>query len=327
MMRFSRLGILALVISTVLIGANCSFYTRVLARKNLVDGSKAYKDRKFQEAEDLFRQAVSRDPSGSTVEGKTAQLFLARTLHSEYIGNRQDTAKAQQAIDEYKKVLAVNPNEQSSYKAIASLMENLQKNDEWLTWVTQRANNQQINPEFRAEALVSLAAKKYTCANDITDTDKTKKTVTENGKPVYHFVKPESPEDLNTLRGCINDGKALVDQAVALEGPANVDSVKNFDIQASSDEELKRRGDLLRTFESARSYKTNFLIQEMRLAEMEGRTADHDRLKAEADVAKNNFSDLSKVTKEIQAEQDKRAAEKEAQTSGANANENANTAK
>ena len=88
MMRFSRLGLLALLIATVLSGSNCSYYNRVLARKNLVDGSKAYKDRKFPEAEQLFRDAVARDPKGETVEGKTAQLFLARTLHSEYIGNR-----------------------------------------------------------------------------------------------------------------------------------------------------------------------------------------------------------------------------------------------
>jgi len=326
MMRFSRLGIAALIFSTVLIGANCSFYNRVLARKALVDGSKAYKDRKFQEAEDLFRKAVSRDPDGSTVEGKTAQLFLARTLHSEYIGNRLNTSKAEEAIAEYKKALAVDPNDQSSYKAIASLLENLQKNDEWLTWVTERANNQNIKPENRAEALVSLAAKKNTCANDITDNDKTKKTVTQNGKQVFQFVKPENPEDLNTLRGCINDGMNFVDQALALEGPANVESLKNIDVKSATDAELAKRAELLRVFESARSYKASLLIQEMRLAEMEGRTADRDKLKAEADAAKNHFLELSDVTKSIQDEIDARNAAKEAAES-ANANANANTSK
>ena len=326
MMRFSRLGIAALIFSTVLIGANCSLYNRVLARKALVDGSKAYKDRKFGEAEDFFRKAVSRDPDGSTVEGKTAQLFLARTLHSEYIGNRTNSAKAEEAIAEYKKALAVDPNDQSSYKAIASLLENLQKNDEWLTWVTERANNQNIKPENRAEALVSLAAKKNTCANDITDTEKTKKTVTQNGKQVFQFVKPENPEDLNTLRGCINDGLNFVDQALALEGPANVENLKTIDVKAATDAELVKRADLLRVFESARSYKASLLIQQMRLAEMEGRTADRDKFKAEADAAKNRFLELSEVTKSIQDEIDARTAAKEAAES-ANANANANTSK
>jgi hypothetical protein len=324
MMQFSRLGVLALVLATVLSSAGCSYYNRVIARKNLVDGSKAYKDRKFQEAEDLFRDAVSRDPEGSTIEGRTAQLFLARTLHSEYIGDRQNRAKAEAAIAEYRKSLAVEPNDQSSYKAIASLLENLQKTDEWQTWVTERANNQSIKPENRAEALVSLAAKKNTCANDITDTEKTKKTVSEGGKQVFQFVKPENPEDLNTLRGCINDGMGLIDHAMSLEGPAGVAEAKNIDVKAASDEDLKKRQDVLSVFESARSYKASLLIQSMRLAEMEGRTADRDRFKAEAETARTSYLELSTVVKKIKDELEARAAAREAAENPAT---NANAAK
>jgi hypothetical protein len=76
-----------------------------MARKNLVDGSIAYKDRHFQEAEELFRKAAARDPEGHTLEGRTAQLFLARTLHSRYIGNREDKSLAEQAVTEYKKAI------------------------------------------------------------------------------------------------------------------------------------------------------------------------------------------------------------------------------
>ena len=324
MMRSSRLGLLALLVVTVMSVSSCSYYNRVLARKNLVDGSKAYKDRKFQEAEQLFRDAVARDPKGETVEGRTAQLFLARTLHSEFIGNRNEKDKADQAIAEYRKALQNDPNDQSSYKAIASLLENQQKGDEWLNWVTERSKNEQIKPENRAEALVSLAAKKNTCAGDIDDTDKTKKTVTKDGKQVFQYVKPENPEDLNTLRQCVNDGMALVDQALALEGPAGIDNAKNIDVKKASDEELKKKGDLLRVFESARSYKASLLVHAMRLAEMEGRTADRDRFKSEADAAKQSFVDLSDVVKNIQTEVDARTAAKEAAES---ANANANSAK
>src|SRR6185369_16809197 len=217
MMRCSRLGVLALVLITVISGAGCSYYNRIIARKNLVDGSKDYKERKFQEAEQLFRDAVSRDPDGSTVEGRTAQLFLARTLHSEYIGNRQKPELAEQAIKEYKKALSFDKNDQSSYKAVASLLENLQRTDEWQAWVTERSKNDQILPQYRAEALVGLAAKQNTCANDITDTDQTKKTVTKDGKQVFEFVKPQNDADLQQLKQCVEQGNALIDQALALE--------------------------------------------------------------------------------------------------------------
>lgn len=323
-MRFSRLGLIALLVVTVMSVSSCSYYNRIIARKNLVDGSKAYKDRKFQEAEQLFRDAVSRDPKGETVEGKTAQLFLARTLHSEYIGNRQQKDKAEQALAEYRKALQNDPNDQSSYKAIASLLENLQRTDEWQTWVTERSKNESIKPEYRAEALVSLAAKKNTCAGDIDDTDKTKKTVTQNGKQVFQYVKPESADDFNTLRQCVTDGTALIDQAMALEGPAGVDSAKNVDVKTATDDELRKKADLLRVFESARSYKASLMVHAMRLAEMDGRTADRDNLKTQADTAKQAFLDLSDVVKNIQAEIDARTAAKEAAES---ANANANSAK
>lgn len=320
-MRFSRLGIFILISLTVLLGTNCSFYNRIIARKNLVDGSKAYKERKFQEAEQLFRDAVSRDPKGDTVEGKTAQLFLARTLHSEFIGNRAVKDKAEEAIGEYKKVLAVNKNDQSSYKAIASLLENLQRTDEWQSWVTARSKDESILPQHRAEAFISLAAKQNTCANDITDTDKTKKTV---GK-AFQFVKPESAEDFEKLKGCVDLGTRLIDQAMMLE-PDEVKNARSFDISGATDDQLRAKGDLLRVFESGRSYKTSLGIQGMRLAEMEGRTADRDRLKSEADASKAKFLELSDVVKRIQNEVDARAAAKEAEST-ATANANANASK
>lgn len=320
-MRFSRLGIFALTTLSVLFTANCSYYNRIMSRKNLVDGSVAYKERKFDQAEELFRRAASRDPDGSTVEGRTAQLFLARTLHSQYIGNRQRTELADEAIREYKKALAVDKNDQSSYKAIASLYENLQRQDEWQKWVTDRANDASILPQYRAEALTSLAAKQNTCANEISDTEQTKKTIKKDGKDAYQFVKPANPEDFAKLQQCVAEGSRLIGQAVSLE-PDTVKNAKNLNVGAMTDEQLKSTLDVIKPFESARSYHASLLLQAMRAAEMDGRTADRDRLKAEADQAKEGFQELSKVSKAIQDEIESRraVAEEAANANAANAN-------
>ncbi|MEO7538732.1 MAG: hypothetical protein ABIV21_01790 [Pyrinomonadaceae bacterium] len=311
-MRSSRFAVYVFLLLAVLIGSNCAYYNRVIARKNLVDGSKSYKDRKFPEAEQLFRDAVSRDPTGETIEGQTAQLFLARTLHSEYIGNRSDKDKAEAAISEYQKALALNPKDQSSYKAIASLFENLQRNDEWLDWVTKRANNTNIPNEQRAEALTSLAAKKNSCANDITDTEQTKKTVTKDGKQTFQFVKPTSPEDLASLQRCVQEGTALTQQTAALETD-QVRNAKSLDLKSMSDKDLHASQDYLKVYESARSYRASLLVQSMRLAEMEGRTADHDRFKLESEEARRSFLELSDVVKKIQTELDDREAARAAE--------------
>ena len=319
-MRLSRLGILVLISLSVFFSANCSYYNRIMSRKNLVDGSAAYKERKFDQAEELFRRAAARDPDGTTVEGRTAQLFLARTLHSQYIGNRQRPELAEQAIAAYKKSLAADRNDQSSYKAIASLYENLQRPDEWQKWVTERANETGIQPQYRAEALTSLAAKQNTCANEITDTDATKKTVKKDGKDIYQFVKPENPDDLTKLQQCVSEGNRLIEQAVNLE-PDLVKNAKSLTPNTMTDEQLKNALDTIKPFESARSYHASLLIQAMRLAEMEGREADRDRLKAQGDEAKASFLELSEVGKAIQNEIDaRRAAAEEAANANANTN-------
>ncbi len=288
-MRFSRLGILSIVLVTVLMGANCSYYNRIITRKNLVDGGQAYKDRKFQDAEQLFRYAVSRDPQGQTVEGKAAQLFLARTLHSEFIGNRSDTAKAEEAIQEYKKVLAEDVKDQNSFNAVANLLENLNKNDEWLKWVTDRSNNETVPAEQRAEALTKLAAKKYSCANEISDVEPVKKTVTKDGKQVFEFSKPQDPASFETFKKCVEDGSELANRAEKLD--TNSDAVW--------------------------SYKANMLIQKSRLAEMEGNKQQLEALKAESETAKNRFTELARIKKE---KEDAEKARKEAEQNAGNTN-------
>lgn len=419
-MRISRVGILILVSLAVFAGS-CAWYNRIIARKNLVDGAKAYKDKKFKDAEELFRDAVTRDPDGETEEGRTAQLFLARTIHSMYVAsrnplfgesdflgeNRLDLAKklfakadplseylhsqltpetqgtyqeynsldpsssdleglkkksdllkkflsglasdlnkvitsgqsiydqgrfskvtlseftkkfmadnpsptgetlsrlnrllledaypteiskkpkAEDAIDAYKKVLAKNIGDNTSFKAVANLLENLGKDDEWLKWVNDRANNASVPPDQRAEALTSLAARNYSCANEISDTPEVKK---EAGT-AYQFVKPANPEDFEKLKKCTDQGMVEIDKALELSKQAGVES------------------------DSTWSYKANLLVQKMRIADMEGRTADRDALKKEAQVAKDKFTELA-------AEKKRKQDEEEAAKEAANANAN-----
>lgn len=412
-MRISRAGILILISLSVLIGTNCAYYNRIITRKNLVDGAKAYKDKKFKEAEALFRNAVDRDPEGKTEEGRTAQLFLARTIHSQYAGNRSVTfgesdflgenrlglaeklkaekdplsqwlhgqlsaetrqvyeeylslnpsssdmegnkkkgdaqkkflsglaidlnkvlegpsiydearfskvklseftknfmaknptgedlkrlnrllledaypddiskkPKAEDAIEAYKKVLDKKIDDNGSFKAVANLYENLGKNDEWLAWVTDRTNNTAVPPEQRAEALTSLAARKYSCANEISDTPAVKTETDRGGERVYAFKKPEKPEDFDKLKQCTDEGLALIDKALELNKQAGVES------------------------DSTWSYKANLLVQKMRVADMEGRAADRDALKKEAQSAKDKFTVLAAETKKKKDEEEAR---------------------
>lgn len=304
-MKISQVGIIGLVLLFALSGTGCNFF----ARKNVVDGAEAFKNRKFDVAESLFRLAVSRAPEDS-VEGKAAQLFLARTLHSQFAADRANKQKAEEAIEAYQKVLKVNPNDNSSFKAVASLYENLERMDDWRKWVTDRSENTSIPPEQRAEAYTSLASKENTCANDITEDPKVKKTEKQGDKSVFKFSKPENPDELEKLRGCIQKGMDLIGKALALE----TDSVKNaksVDVKSLSDKDLNTTLNGLKPFESARSYNTSLLIQSARLAEMDGKNEDRDKFKKQAEEAREQFKAIGEVTKAIKDEQEARAKAKE----------------
>ncbi|HCA57207.1 MAG TPA: hypothetical protein DEP46_04385, partial [Blastocatellia bacterium] len=112
-------------------------------------------------------------------------------------------------------------------------------------------------------------------------------------------------------------------KAIGLE-PPDVEAVKQLDLTKLSATELDAKHELVKVFESARSYKAAMLNQSARLAEMEGREEDAKRLRAETDTARTRFNDLSQFNKSIQTEKDRRtAAEREAENTNANANANA----
>lgn len=284
-MRISRVGILLLILATVLVGTNCSQFNKVMSRRDLVDGAEAYKKKEYDKAEELFRDAISRDPEGKTLEGKTAQLFLARTLHSRYISDRTDEGSAKAAIEEYKKVLAEDVNEQSSFSAVANLYETMKMENEWNQWVTERANNEQVEPASRAEAYVKLAQRQYTCANNISDAEPVKQTVEEDGKAIFKFTKPEDEAEFEKLQQCATKGLEFADKATQL----NPDS------------------------DSAWSYKANMLQQKARIAEMEKMSEEEiAQIKTKAEQARDKFSELNAANKKKEEEEKARKEAEEA---------------
>ncbi len=286
-MRISRVGILLLILTTVLVGTNCNYYGKIMSRRDLVDGAEAYKKKEYDRAEELFRDAISRDPEGKSLEGKTAQLFLARTLHSRFISNRDDKPSAMAAIEQYRRVLAEDPSEQSSFNAVANLYETMKMENEWNQWVTERANNEQVEPVSRAEAYVKLAARQYTCANNISDVEPVKKTIIEDGKPVFKFTKPEDPTEFEKLKQCADKGYELADKATQLNPESD----------------------------SAWSYKANLLQQKARIAEMEDVSGEEiEKIKAQAEQARDKFSELAEAKrKKEEAEEAERNAKEEAE--------------
>ncbi len=315
-MKISRLGIFALILITVTVGGSCTFYNRVMARKNLVDGARAYNERQFPVAEELFRTAIEYDEEGVSFEGRTSRLFLARTLHSGFVGNRSNTKKAEEAIGEYKKALqsfvsdlkakreaaAANPQDEelrkemvsaennvgSIIRSVASLYQNLGQDDKWAEWQESQGNNADLPGAVRANSLVGLAAKEYNCANDVTDSKDVKKTIQEGGESTFEFKKPEGvegfEEDYAKAKKCVDTGMSFVDKAIELDPESD----------------------------SAWSYKTSLLVQKSRIAEMDGDSAKKEEYKKASDEAKKKFEELAEKRRKAEEEAARKEAEAEA---------------
>jgi tetratricopeptide (TPR) repeat protein len=123
-----RLLTLAAVALALFSSVGCN---KLRARDHLNKGVKAYKDSHYEQAIDHFQQAVQLDPGLIT-----ARLYLATTFVSQYIpgvDSPDNVRMAQQAIDEFQKVLDANPPREqkvNSAKGIASLYYGMKKFDE-----------------------------------------------------------------------------------------------------------------------------------------------------------------------------------------------------
>ena len=123
-----RLLTLAAVVLALFSAVGCN---KLRARDQLNKGVEAYKNSHYEQAIDHFQQAVQLDPSLTN-----ARMYLATAFVSQYIpgvDSPDNLRTAQQAIDEYQKVIDSNPAREqkvNSAKGIAYLYLNMKKFDE-----------------------------------------------------------------------------------------------------------------------------------------------------------------------------------------------------
>ena len=123
-----RLLTLAAVALALFSSVGCD---KLKARDQLNKGVKAYKDNHYEQAIDHFQEAVRLDPALIN-----ARMYLATAYVSQYIpgvDSPDNLRTAQQAIDEYTKVIDANPSRDqkvNSAKGIAYLYLNEKKWDD-----------------------------------------------------------------------------------------------------------------------------------------------------------------------------------------------------
>jgi len=141
-----RLLTLAVVVLALFSSVGCN---KLRARDQLNKGVEAYKNSHYEQAIDHFQQAVQLDPSLIN-----ARMYLATAFVSQYIPGVEspdNLRAAQQAIDEYQKVLdapgAARDQKVNSAKGVAYLYLNQKKWDDAKKYYRMASDMDQNDPE------------------------------------------------------------------------------------------------------------------------------------------------------------------------------------
>ena len=118
---------------------------KLRARDQLNKGVQSYKNAKYEEAIEHFKQAVDLDPTLIN-----ARLYLATAFAQQYIpgADAPDNNKfAEQAIDQYKAVLNADPRNVNSVKGIAYLYLQMKRFDDAKTYYRKATELDPNDPE------------------------------------------------------------------------------------------------------------------------------------------------------------------------------------
>jgi len=121
---------------------------KLRARDQLNKGVESYKNSHYEQAIDHFQQAVQLDPGLIN-----ARMYLATAFVSQYIpgvDSPDNLRTAQQAIDEYQKVIDANPSREqkvNSAKGIAYLYLNMKKWDDAKKYYRMASDSDPNDPE------------------------------------------------------------------------------------------------------------------------------------------------------------------------------------
>ena len=279
-MKLSQTGIVIVLAILVATSSGCGVINRIRAKNQLNEAAKAYREGHFPEAEQHSRRAAELDPNN-----KTAPMFIARTIHAQYrpgVQSPENVAKAQEAIVAYQQLLANNPADEESYKAIAYLYEATHQDDKLRQWISSRAASDSAPAEKRAEAYVVLASKDWDCSFKITElpTNKTTTLDPTNNKATVSYKKPKDQKDFDMAQMCVKQGLVEAENAIKYD-PNN---------------------------ESAWSYKTNLLLEASKLAEMDGKADQKAQYQKDYEAALKRTTELSVANQKRKEEQEKQSA-------------------
>ena len=284
-MKLSQRSLLILAVLSAALTSGCGFVNNLRAKNALNEGARAYKARQYAEAQGHFEHALELNP-----DQRIAKFFRARAIHSQYkpgVEQEQNVAKAREAIKAYQEYLQIDPGSDEAYNAIVYLLRSIKDEQQEREWLVQRANLETIPAEKRSQAYTVLASKQWQCSYNITEQKDNMQTVMQGEKAVIQYKKPKEQKDYDEAVKCATEGMQLAERALSLDSNS----------------------------EQAWSFKTNLLLELVKLAKMDNNTQKAEEYQKQADAAQQRTTQLNEENKRRREQEDKEKAAKKAAAS------------
>lgn len=224
--HFQHVLIFSAIAAVTLTSTGCDYVKKVLAKDKLNQGAILYNQGNYKKAQGFFREATEVDPSNAV-----AWLYFGATLVKSYKNETGDVDAniANQAIEVYKKALALSESKCANYdnaiSYIASIYMDLGNEEEWRNWMLQRAEGKcVVDNTVKATTYYAVGVKYWTCSYDQTTRYQDKAKLASDPFHYRNMDYPAALVDKQKAEGCAAKGLEYIEKAIQVD-PSYVDAM------------------------------------------------------------------------------------------------------
>jgi Tfp pilus assembly protein PilF len=211
---------ITLIAALATLGSGCEYARKVIAKDKLNQGAIEYNKGNIKNAQVFFKDATETDPNSAS-----AWLYLGATIVRDYRKEIDEAKKrdlANQALEVYQKALSLASNNcvvvNNALSYIAVIHDDTRNTEEWRKTMLDRATNQCMTKETRAESFYGLGVNYWQCSYDQTTRYQDKAL---SSADQFHYRKmdysPEALADRQKAQACVTKGFEYFEKALEID--------------------------------------------------------------------------------------------------------------
>jgi tetratricopeptide (TPR) repeat protein len=211
---------IAVIAALATLGSGCEYARKVIAKDKLNQGMIEYNKGNYRNAQEFFKDASGTDPNNANT-----WLCLGATLVKDYRKEIDDAKKkdfANQALEVYRKALSLANGNcgviDNALSYVAVIHDDMKNTEEWRKTMLDRATNECIKKETRAQSFYGLGVNYWQCSYDQTTRYQDKALFNTDQ---FHYRKmdysPEALADRQKAQACVTKGFEYFEKALEID--------------------------------------------------------------------------------------------------------------